>query len=223
MTVFHWTGPRPLQRNSLTTSMTLNLQRVDARQGATEILQELRQKLSPQGNVVSPSGRALTESVFGKPLTPVEVVEKICDDVANEGTPALLRYSNSLDKADLNADELRVPAEELARAHREADAELLASVRRIRDNVAEFQKAILHTDKTIHPRPGVKLTQRYVPLQRVGVCVPGGAAAYPSTVLMTVVPAQVAGVAEIAIVAPPTDFGAYNVDVPGYLPRTGCH
>ena len=87
------------------------------------------------------------------------------------------------------------------------------SIRRIRHNVAEFGTAILHTDVTINPKPGVTLTQRYTPLRRVGVCVPGGAAAYPSTVLMTVVPAQVAGVNEIAVVAPPTPFGAYNTDM----------
>src|SRR5205823_4329967 len=56
----------------------------------------------------------------------------------------------------------------------------------------------------------VRLIQRYLPLQRVGICVPGGAAAYPSTVLMTAVPAQAAGVNEVAIVAPPTKFGANN-------------
>ena len=60
---------------------------------------------------------------------------------------------------------------------------------------------------------GGYLRQRYVPLRRVGICVPGGAAAYPSTVLMTVVPAQAAGVAELAIVAPPTPLGAYNADL----------
>ena len=57
------------------------------------------------------------------------------------------------------------------------------------------------------------LVQRYRPLERVGICVPGGAAAYPSTVLMTAVPAQVAGVRQLAIVAPPTKFGAYNPDL----------
>ncbi len=62
-------------------------------------------------------------------------------------------------------------------------------------------------------RPGGYLVQRYRPLGRVGICVPGGAAAYPSTVLMTAVPAQVAGVKELAIVAPPTPFGAYNPDL----------
>ena len=57
------------------------------------------------------------------------------------------------------------------------------------------------------------MSQRYVPLDRVGICVPGGAAAYPSTVLMTAVPAQAAGVKQLAVVAPPTKFGAYNDDL----------
>ncbi|MDA9934152.1 histidinol dehydrogenase [Rubripirellula sp.] len=191
----------------------LQIQRVDARQGSAEILQELRLKLSPQGDVVSPRGRALTEEVFGEALTPVEVVNKICQDVRETGTEALLKYNKALDKADLSASQLRVPLSELEDAHSAADPALLDSVRRIRDNVAEFQQAILHTDVRLEPRPGVTLTQRYLPLNRIGVCVPGGAAAYPSTVLMTAVPAQVAGVKEIAIVAPPTKFGAYNVDM----------
>ena len=191
----------------------LQIQRVDARQGSAEILQELRQKLSPQGDVVSPRGRALTEEVFGKALTPTEVVQRICQDVRETGTEALLKYNQALDKADLSAEQLRVPATELEEAHSAADPALLESVRRIRDNVAEFQKAILHADVIVETRPGVTLTQRYLPLNRIGVCVPGGAAAYPSTVLMTVVPAQVAGVQEIAVVAPPTKFGAYNVDM----------
>lgn len=194
-------------------STTLNIQRVDARTGSAQILQQLRDKLSPQGDVVSPRGRALTQEVFGAPLTPIEVVERICNEVQSGGTTALLKYSKLLDKADLTADQLRVPAEDLAAAHAAADPEFIESIRRIRDNVAVFQEAILHRNVTIEPKPGVTLTQRYVPLRRVGVCVPGGAAAYPSTVLMTVVPAQVAGVPEIAVVAPPTPFGAYNQDM----------
>lgn len=192
---------------------TLQIQRVDARDGSADVLQQLRDKLSPQGDVVSPRGRALTEEVFGQPLTPVEVVDRICDDVQSEGTAAVLRYTAALDKAELTADQLRVPAHELAEAHAAADPALIETIRRIRDNITTFQQAILHSDVTILPSPGVKLTQRYVPLRRVGVCVPGGAAAYPSTVLMTVVPAQVAGVTEIAVVAPPTPFGAYNKDM----------
>lgn len=194
-------------------TIPLKIARVDARAGAAEILDQLRDKLSPRGDIVSPRGRALTEEVFGEALPPVAVVERICHDVATEGTPALLRYGKALDKADLTAAQLRVPAEDLVRAHEQADQSLIDSVRRIRDNVAEFQQAILHQDVTIEPKAGVRLTQRYLPLRRIGVCVPGGAAAYPSTVLMTVVPAQVAGVKEIAVVAPPTPFGAYNQDM----------
>lgn len=191
----------------------LKIQRVDARHGSAEILHQLREKLSPQGDVVSPRGRALTEEVFGKPLSPIEVVQTICKDVQRDGISAVLRYSSSLDKADLTADALRVPEEEFSRAHQQSDPKFIDSIRRIRDNVAEFQTAILHQDVTVEPRPGVRLTQRYTPIRRIGVCVPGGAAAYPSTVLMTVVPAQVAGVDEIALVAPPTPFGAYNDDL----------
>ena len=194
-------------------SPSLTLRRVDARRGSHDVLDQLRAALSPDGNVVSPRGRALTEKVFGKPLSPAEVVDTICEDVRTDGTPALLRYLKSLDNADLTPDQLRVPTDDLQAAHAKADASFLESIRRIRDNVAQFGQAILHKDVTIQPNPGVTLTQRYVPLRRIGVCVPGGAAAYPSTVLMTVVPAQVAGVQEIAVVAPPTKFGAYNTDM----------
>ncbi len=184
--------------------------RVDARDGATELLSELREKLSPRGDVVSPRGRELTVEVFGEALPPTAVVERICADVRAEGTAAVLRYTAALDRAALAPEDLRVPEAELETAHREVAPELLASIRRVRDQITQFQEAIRHRDVSITPRPGVSLAQRYVPLRRVGVCVPGGAAAYPSTVLMTVVPALVAGVDEIAVVAPPTRFGAYN-------------
>lgn len=194
--------------------ITIDIPRLDARtESAGPLLESLRRKLSPQGDVVSPRGRALTEKVFGRPLTPQQVVETICQEIAAEGTPALLRYSAALDNAPLRADQLRVPAEDLQAAHRTADPQLLAAVRQIRDRIIQFQSAILHRDVSIEPQPGIRLGQRYVPLRRIGVCVPGGAAAYPSTVLMTVVAAQVAGVEEIAVIAPPTPFGAYNTDM----------
>ena len=196
------TGPAELSAQPIT--------RVDARQGETDLLTALREKLSPRGDVVSPRGRELTIRVFGEPLPPSAVVERICRDIRVDGTAALLRYTAALDNAELAPQTLRVPAEELAQAHASTDPELLAAIRRIRQRIERFQQSILHHDVTTTPEPGVSLTQRYLPLRRVGVCVPGGAAAYPSTVLMTVVPAQVAGVAEIAVVAPPTPFGAYN-------------
>lgn len=193
-----------------TTDQSELIPRVDARDDATDVLAGLREKLSPRGDVVSPRGRELTVRVFGEPLAPSAVVERICRDVRESGTSAVLRYNRALDGVELTGESLRVPAAELAKAHAAIEPALLDSIRRIRDRVARFQEGIRHRDVTVADGPGVTLTQRYLPLRRIGICVPGGAAAYPSTVLMTVVPAQVAGVDEIAVVAPPTRFGAYN-------------
>ena len=191
----------------------LNIRRIDSRQEDIHAaMAELRAKLSPGGNVVSEAGRQRTIEVFGEPLLPPQVVERICDDVRDRGVVAALDYSARIDKAQLTAESLRVPEAELAQAHASADPQLLEAVRRVAENIREFQQAILHHDVRLE-RPDGYLAQRYRPLDRVGICVPGGAAAYPSTVLMTAVPAQVAGVRELAVVAPPTKFGAYNADM----------
>jgi histidinol dehydrogenase len=192
----------------------LQLKLIDARTASAQpALQALRKQLSPSGNIVSPKGQQLTERVFGQPLPPSQVVQRICDQVREQGESAVLHYCMQLDGANLSAGQLRMDRSRLQQAHQRAAPDFLKAVRQIRDNISAFQKAILHQPKVYQPQPGVVLEQRYHPLRRVGVCVPGGAAAYPSTVLMTVVPAQAAGVSEIAIVAPPTPFGAYNDDV----------
>jgi histidinol dehydrogenase len=176
-------------------------------------LHRLRERLSPRGDVVSEAGRQKTVEVFGRPLTPQQVVEQICSDVRTRGLEAVLDYSRRIDRAELTAETLRVPPDELAQAHRQADPAFLATVRRIRENVLRFQSAILQRAVRVELPQGGYLMQRYVPLSRVGLCVPGGSAAYPSTVLMTAVPAQAAGVKELAVVAPPTKFGAYHPDL----------
>ncbi len=194
--------------------MALQIQRIDSRQAdVRSALAALRERLSPRGNVVSEASQRRTIEVFGEPLSAGQVVERICHEVLSRGVDAVLDYSARLDRAQLTAETLRVPAADLATAHRQADPKLLAAVRRIRDRILEFQRVILHRDVTLRRPDGSRLSQRYVPLDRVGICVPGGAAAYPSTVLMTVVPAQAAGVRELAIIAPPTPFGAYNRDL----------
>lgn len=194
--------------------MALSIAFIDARrpEGRQEI-DSLRAKLAPDGNVVSEAGRLKTIEVFGEPLSPVEVVERICDDVRSHGLEAVLQYTAKLDGAELSAETLRVPTTDLAAAHAAADPEFLATIRQIRKNLLRFQEAILHSDVRVEIEAGGYLQQRYLPLLRVGLCVPGGAAAYPSTVLMTAVPAQAAGVKELAVVAPPTPFGSYNTDL----------
>jgi histidinol dehydrogenase len=191
----------------------LNIRRIDSqREDIRAAMAELRRRLSPRGDVVSQQGRQRTIEIFGEPLSPVEVVRRICRDVEEQGLAAVLDYAARIDKAQLTPETIRVPAETLAAAHAKAEPEFLATVRRVAENIREFQQAILHRDVRLE-RPHGYLVERYRPLDRVGICVPGGAAAYPSTVLMTAVPAQVAGVPELAVVAPPTKFGSYNDDL----------
>ncbi|MCA9174893.1 MAG: histidinol dehydrogenase [Planctomycetales bacterium] len=189
----------------------ISIQRIDARNAdVTESLHELRQRLSPRGNVVSEASRQRTIDVFGEPLSPQQVVERICNEVQSQGLEAVLRYSRLLDGATMSGADLRVSPAELEEAHARVEPEFLKTVRAVRDQVFEFQSAILHEDREVVRANGVRLRQRYVPLRRAGLCVPGGAAAYPSTVLMTAVPAQAAGVEQLVVVAPPTEFGANN-------------
>jgi histidinol dehydrogenase len=180
---------------------------------AADQLQELCRQLSLQADVVSPRGRALTEQVFGQALTPAQVVERICTDVKQQGLPAVLRYTEQLDKVRLTAETLRVRAEEIDAAHQQAAPAFLDTVRRVRTNILSFQMGLVHRDAVLNVRDRHELKLRYRPMRRVGVCVPGGAAAYPSTILMTVCPAQAAGVPEIALVMPPTKTGANNPDL----------
>ena len=167
-------------------------------------------------DLVSESGRQRTLELFGEALSPREVVKRICEDVRRDGLSAVLDYTQRLDRVQLCGDTVRVSAAELEAAVDQADGALLETVRRIRANIAEFQRAVLPSDARVERALGggrVILRQRHLPMRRVGICVPGGAAAYPSTVLMTAVPALTAGVGEIAVVVPPTAFGGYNADL----------
>jgi histidinol dehydrogenase len=183
---------------------------------ASKLFRSLREKLSPRGDVVSEAGRQRTIKLFGEALSPRAVVQRICSDVQDLGLPAVLDYTARLDGSELTAETVRVPQEELKVAAEAADPKFLAAIRKIRDNLTEFQSAVLPQDaEVVRDINGgvVRLQQRHLPMKRVGICVPGGAAAYPSTVLMTAVPAKTAGVEEIAVVVPPTEFGAWNTDI----------
>jgi len=118
----------------------LKIRRIDSsREDIRAAMAELRRRLSPEGDVVSEAGRKRTIEVFGQPLSPARVVERICREVRERGISAVLDYSRRIDKAELTAETLRVPAEDLRRAHARADAEFLAAVRRV-----QLDQAVRH-------------------------------------------------------------------------------
>lgn len=192
---------------------TLTLRRIRLTDAdAAAQLTALRNQLGAQGNVVSAKGRELTVKVFGEALPPSRVVERICQDVQQRGLPAVLHYTEQFDRVSLTPRTIRVDPGEMADAWARADGAFLDTVRRVRQNVMSFQLGLLHRDAVMTVADSHELRLRYRPLRRVGIMIPGGAAAYPSTLLMTVCPAQAAGVRDLAVVMPPTPTGAYNRD-----------
>ena len=117
---------------------------------------------------------------------------------------AVSRYTSNFDKVDLEPGQFRVGPEDLKKAHDQIDKDLLASIRRAIANVKKYQEEIFIGNKNTHP--GIK----YTPIKKVGICVPGASAPLPSTVIMTAVPAQVAGVETIVMVSPPRYNGSIH-------------
>ena len=142
----------------------------------------------------------------------VEVVRPICEQVHHDGADALRELGERFDK--VRPTQLRVPAEILRQAEEQLDpkvkAALVEAIRRVR--VVHTDQA--RTDVTTQVAPGGTVTERWLPVERVGLYVPGGLAVYPSSVVMNVVPAQVAGVGSVAVASPPQ---AHNTgDFVGY-------
>jgi histidinol dehydrogenase len=134
-------------------------------------------------------------------------VQHIIADVRRRGDEAILEYTRRFDHPDFSLDDLRVPQEDIDAALQAADDKFLAALDMSIANVRSYQQAMLPAAPgAIRPLgaggDAAQLAVRYEPLKRVGVYVPGGAGAYPSTVVMTVVPAQVAGVKSICIASP---------------------
>ncbi|MCZ2342531.1 MAG: histidinol dehydrogenase [Bacteroidales bacterium] len=192
----------------------LKLRRIDlSASNANQQLAKLRDQLKLDAELVTPASKKLTQAVFGEALSPAQSVTRICAEVKSKGLEAVLRYTEAFDKVKLKPDMIRVSQKELDEAHAAASTEYLDVLRRIRYNVDSFQSGLLHRDAELRVSGSHELHLRYRPLARVGIYCPGGAAAYPSTLLMTVCPAQAAGVEEIVVCMPPTPTGAYNQDM----------
>lgn len=133
-------------------------------------------------------------------------LEEIFQDVLSIGDEAVSKYTKKFDNVDLKPAQFRVSKEDLEKSHQELginNPKLFESIQLAIVNVREYQNEIF----TGHDIPG---KVRYTPIKRVGVCVPGASAPLPSTVIMCAVPAQVAGVKEIAVVSPPRYQGSIH-------------
>ena len=127
-------------------------------------------------------------------------VEAILSSVVERKDEAIAEYTEKFDRVKLTPEQFRVQENDLKKAHEKTNPELLNSIRRAIANVKKYQKEIfVGKDKSFSNGTGIK----YTPIKRVGVCVPGASAPLPSTVIMTAVPAMVAGVGEIVVVSPP--------------------
>ncbi len=136
-----------------------------------------------------------------------QAVNEILQNIRTNGDSALFEYTKKFDGVDINADTVKVTPQEIEEAYEQVDDELLRVIRRAMKNIKDYHE-LQKQNSWIETKPdGTVLGQKVTPLQRVGVYVPGGKAAYPSSVLMNVVPAEVAGVDEIIMCTPPGKDG----------------
>lgn len=139
------------------------------------------------------------------------VVDGIIADVRARGDEALREYAKKFDGAQL--DSLLVTKEEIDEAFAAVGEDFLTTLRMAAANIRAFHEHQVHKDFVINDTPGVVLGQKYTPIEKAGVYVPGGTAAYPSTVLMDVIPAKVAGVREIVMTTPAGKDGKVNPNI----------
>lgn len=154
-----------------------------------------------------PTSEILTRGILAEGNVDA-AVDAVLAAVRSEGDAALLRFEKQFDGAEL--DGLFVTEEELDAAQAQVVPELLETLRQAAENIRAFHSRQTHNDFVLTDKPGVVMGQRYTPIESVGVCVPGTPVAFPSTVLMDVIPAKIAGVREIIMATSPSPDGAIS-------------
>lgn len=159
-------------------------------------------------------GETSKEMIFAR-VDPVSTVEDIVRDIIAEvrknGDKALLDYTKKFDKAELSS--IEVTKEEIDDAYSSVPAEFIDILHEAASNIIAFHEKQLRNDFVINKRAGVVLGQKITPIENVGIYVPGGTAAYPSTVLMDSIPAKIAGCPNIFMVTPPDKNGNINPNI----------
>ncbi len=159
----------------------------------------------------NPSPAAWSE-IFKRPVMRTQelhaVVGKVLDDVRENGDAALIRYEELFDKVKL--EKLAVSEEEFAEAEKSVSAELKDAIRLAHDNIRKFHEAQRFAPIKIETCAGIVCEQKSVPIEKVGLYIPGGTAPLFSTVLMLAIPAKIAGCSEIVLCTPPNKEGKCN-------------
>lgn len=137
-----------------------------------------------------------------------KIVEGILENVKKNGDSALYEYCEKFDKCKLSS--LQVSEKEIEEAFRETDDYFIETLRQAKENIAAFHSRQVRNNFVLTKEDGIVLGQKITPVEKAGLYVPGGTAAYPSTVLMDAIPAQIAGVSEIVMVTPPSPEGKIN-------------
>lgn len=156
-------------------------------------------------------GKVSAEEIFSRsePTSNVtDIVTDIIDNVRADGDKALFEYAKKFDKADL-AD-LEVTEEEIDEAFNSVEPKFIEILKRAAENITAFHKKQVRNSFILNETDGVVTGQKITPIERVGLYVPGGTAAYPSTVLMDSIPAKIAGCEYICITTPPSSDGKVN-------------
>ena len=135
-------------------------------------------------------------------------VDAVIANVRQNGDAALLEYTEKFDGVTLEG--LQVSDEEIACAILQTSPELVDTIRTAAANIEAFHRAQVRQDLVLTDRPGIVLGQRYTPIEKVGICVPRSPVAFPSTILMNVIPAKIAGVRDIVLVTPPEKDGSVS-------------
>ncbi|HRU81965.1 MAG TPA: histidinol dehydrogenase, partial [Candidatus Methanomethylicus sp.] len=145
----------------------------------------------------------LSSKQQGIPDEVIAVVKGIVSDVKERGDDAVLEYTEKFDRVRIDKSELKVGWQEMRRAYGATPESLRSALKAASDRIRAFQEMQLPEDRAIETAPGVSAGVKHDPISSVGIYVPGGSAAYPSTVLMTAMPAKVAKVGRVALFTPP--------------------
>lgn len=168
-----------------------------------EAVEKLLKKPAFDQVELNPRIREANKKLFGADLTAAEIVDKIVGDVRRDGDEAVIKYTKLIDRTEFTPEELVVTEAEYEAAYQEADPAVVESLRKAAENVRRYHQEQKPNSWMTYRDKGSILGQSVIPLDRVGIYVPGGTAAYPSSVIMNAMPAVVAGVKEIIMMVPP--------------------